>query len=114
MKPRARDLGIPFDGETGKYNAITDVAGVTVGHSTIIEGESTRSGVTIIHPRGKENYSPVYAGFHAFNGNGEMTGASWVEEGGLLEGPIGITNTHSVGIVRDAIIAWQVKHNKLY
>jgi D-aminopeptidase len=114
MKPRARDLGIPFEGEIGKYNAITDVEGVTVGYATIIEGESTRSGVTIIHPRGKENFSPVYAGFHAFNGNGEMTGVAWVEEGGLLEGPIGITNTHSVGVVRDAIIAWQVKNNMLY
>lgn len=114
MKPRARDLGIPFEGNTGEHNAITDVTGVTVGYSTIIEGASARTGVTIIHPRGNENHTPVYAGIHSFNGNGEMTGAAWVEEGGMLEGPIGITNTHSVGIVRDTIIAWQVKNNALY
>ena len=113
-KPRARDLGIPFEGNTGIFNAITDVSGVTVGYATIIEGESARTGVTIIHPRGKGNHAPVFAGVHSFNGNGEMTGAAWVEEGGLLEGPIGITNTHSVGIVRDTIIAWQVKNNAVY
>lgn len=113
-KPRARDLGIPFEGSTGTFNAITDVSGVTVGYATIIEGESARTGVTIIHPRGSGNHTPVYAGVHSFNGNGEMTGAAWVEEGGLLEGPLGITNTHSVGIVRDTIIAWQVKNNVLY
>jgi len=107
IKPRARDLGIPFEGSTGALNAITDVSGVTVGYATVIEGSSARTGVTIIHPRGHKNHTPVYAGMHAFNGNGEMTGAAWVEEGGFLEGPIGITNTHSVGIVRDAIIAWQ-------
>jgi len=114
MKKRARDLGIPFEGATGRYNSITDVPGVTVGYSTIIEGDSARTGVTIIHPRGKLDHTPVYAGIHSFNGNGEMTGAAWVEEGGLLEGPIGITNTHSVGVVRDTIIAWQVKNNALY
>jgi D-aminopeptidase len=113
-KPRARDLGIPFEGSTGTFNAITDVSGVTVGYATIIEGESARTGVTVIHPRGKGDHTPVYAGVHSFNGNGEMTGAAWVEEGGLLEGPIGITNTHSVGIVRDTIIAWQIKNNALY
>lgn len=113
-KIRARDLGIPFEGQTGEHNAITDVAGVTVGYSTIVEGHSARTGVTIIHPHGKENFSPVFAGVHSFNGNGEMTGAAWVEEGGLLEGPIGITNTHSVGIVRDTIIAWQIKNNAMY
>jgi len=113
-KPRARDLGIPFEGETGKYNAITDVSGVTVGYSTIIEGDSARTGVTIIHPRGSKDHTPVYAGVHSFNGNGEMTGAAWLEEGGLLEGPLGITNTHSVGIVRDTIIAWQVKNDALF
>jgi D-aminopeptidase len=113
-KPRARDLGIPFDGNTGTFNAITDVSGVTVGYATVTEGESTRTGVTVIHPRGKGDHTPVYAGVHSFNGNGEMTGAAWVEEGGLLEGPIGITNTHSVGIVRDTIIAWQVKNNAMY
>ncbi|NWF63802.1 MAG: P1 family peptidase [Chloroflexi bacterium] len=113
-KQRARDLGIPFEGATGEFNAITDVPGVTVGYSTIIEGTDARTGVTIIHPRGRENFSPVYAGVHAFNGNGEMTGAAWVEEGGFLEGPIGITNTHSVGVVRDTIIAWQVKNKIQY
>ncbi len=113
-KPRARDLGIPFDGQPGTHNAITDVSGVTVGYSTIIEGDSARTGVTIIHPRGSKEHIPVYAGVHSFNGNGEMTGAAWIEEGGLLEGPIGITNTHSVGIVRDTIIAWQAKNDALY
>ena len=113
-KPRARDLGIPFEGSTGKYNAITDVEGITVGYSTIIEGESARTGVTIIHPRGGANHDPVFAAWFPFNGNGEMTGAAWVEEGGFLEGPIGITNTHSVGIVRDTIIEWQAKNNALF
>jgi D-aminopeptidase len=113
MKPRARDLGIPFEGTTGKHNNLTDVSNVTVGYATIIEGEAARTGVTMIHPRG-DDFSPVFAGIHSFNGNGEMTGAAWVEESGQLEGPIGITNTHSVGIVRDTIIAWQVKHKKLY
>ena len=95
-KKRARDLGIPFDGDVGKFNAITDVSGVAVGYTTILEGESARTGVTIIHPRGPNDHTPVYAGIHSFNGNGEMTGAAWVEEGGLLEVPIGLTNTHSV------------------
>lgn len=113
-RPRARDLGIPFEGTPGPFNSITDVAGLTVGYSTLIEGESVRTGVTIIHPRGKGDHTPVYAGVHAFNGNGEVTGAAWVEEGGLLEGPIGITNSHSVGVVRDAIIAWQLKNNAMY
>jgi len=113
-KPRARDLGIPFEGSTGKYNAITDVDGISVGYSTIIEGDSARTGVTIIHPRGPSNHNPVFAGWFPFNGNGEMTGAAWVEEGGFLEGPIGITNTHSVGVVRDAIIQWQVEHNAVF
>jgi L-aminopeptidase/D-esterase-like protein len=113
-KPRARNLGIPFEGEPGTFNAITDVSGVTVGYATVIEGDSARTGVTVIHPRGQMVHTPVYAGVHHFNGNGEMTGAAWVEEGGLLEGPIGITNTHSVGIVRDTIIAWQVKNDAVY
>jgi L-aminopeptidase/D-esterase-like protein len=113
-KPRARDLGIPFDGKTGNHNAITDVDGIAVGYSTIIEGDSARTGVTIIHPRGKANHYPVFAAWFPFNGNGEMTGAAWVEEGGFLEGPIGITNTHSVGIVRDTIIEWQVKKDALF
>jgi D-aminopeptidase len=111
---RARDLGIPFEGTPGSFNAITDVSGVTVGYATIIEGDSARTGVTIIHPRGRNDHTPVYAGVHSFNGNGEMTGSAWVEEGGMLEGPIGITNTHSVGIVRDTIIAWQVKNDFMY
>ena len=113
-KPRARDLGIPLDGNPGVFNSITDVPGVTVGYATVIEGSSARTGVTVIHPRGQGNHTPVYAGVHSFNGNGEMTGAAWIEEGGLLEGPIGITNSHSVGIVRDTIIAWQLKHNAMY
>lgn len=114
IKARARDLGIPFEGHTGTFNAITDVSGVTVGYATVIEVHSARTGVTIIHPRGSKDHTPVYAGVHSFNGNGEMTGAAWIEEGGLLEGPIGITNTHSVGIVRDTIIAWQIKNNAMY
>ena len=113
-KSRARDLGIPLEGVTGKHNAITDVEGIEVGYSTIIEGESARTGVTIIHPRGKENHDPVFATWFPFNGNGEMTGAAWVEEGGFLEGPIGITNTHSVGIVRDTIIQWQAENNAMF
>jgi len=113
-KPRARDLGIPFEGRTGTYNSITDVQGVTVGYSTVIEGESARTGVTILHPRGKDDHDPVFAAWFPFNGNGEMTGSAWVEEGGFLEGPIGITNTHSVGVVRDTIIQWQVTHSTIF
>jgi L-aminopeptidase/D-esterase-like protein len=114
--PRARDLGIPFDGIPGKFNAITDVAGVEVGHSTIITGEGTlvqgkgpvRTGVSAILPRGKK-YDPVFGGFYALNGNGEMTGTSWVEESGYIESPITITNTNSVGTVRDGVISWQLE-----
>jgi D-aminopeptidase len=113
-KLRARDLGISFEGKPGPLNAITDLIGIEVGHTTIIEGESVRTGVTIIHPRGKRNHDPVFAGHFAFNGNGEMTGAAWIDEGGLLEGPIGITNTHSVGIVRDTIIDWQVAKGSIF
>ena len=113
-KARARDVGIPFEGTTGKYNAITDVQGVTVGYCTIIEGDSARTGVTIIHPRGQDDHDPVFAAWFPFNGNGEMTGSAWVEEGGFLEGPIGITNTHSVGVVRDTIIQWQVTHSTIF
>jgi L-aminopeptidase/D-esterase-like protein len=119
-KPRARDIGIPFDGTPGQLNAITDVAGVEVGFTTLISGEGplhvgvgpVRTGVTAILPRGKK-YDPVFAGYYAFNGNGEMTGTAWVQESGFIEGPILITNTHSVGVVRDATIEWQGKH-KLY
>lgn len=113
-KPRARDLGIPFEGETGPYNAITDIDGIEVGYSTIVKGDSIRTGVTAIHPRGKSNHDPVYAAWFPFNGNGEMTGSAWVEEGGFLEGPIGITNTHSVGVVRDTIIQWQVENSAMF
>jgi L-aminopeptidase/D-esterase-like protein len=117
-KPRARDLGIPFDGTPGPLNAITDIKGVEVGHTTLIAGEGklivgkgpVRTGVTAILPRGKESSDPVFAGWFSLNGNGEMTGTTWVEESGLLEGPVMITNTHSVGTVRDAVIAWRVKH----
>jgi D-aminopeptidase len=113
-KLRARELGIPFEGEPGALNAITDIKGIEVGYATIIEGNTIRTGVTIIHPRGKYNHDPVYASHYAFNGNGEMSGAAWVDEGGLLEGPIGITNTHSVGIVRDTIIDWQIKQGAIF
>ena len=116
---RARDLGIPFDGTPGKFNAITDVAGVEVGYTTLISGEGkiavgkgpVRTGVTAIIPRGHDSLNdPVYAGVFSLNGNGEMTGTAWVEESGFLEGPVVITNTHSVGVARDATIAWRVKH----
>ena len=113
-KPRARDLGIPFPGRTGQYNAVTDVPGVTVGYATLIEAESVRTGVTVIHPRGRDVHDPVFAASFAFNANGEMTGAGWVEEGGFLEGPIAITNTHSVGIVRDTIIKWEAEHGVMF
>ncbi|HXW17788.1 MAG TPA: P1 family peptidase [Candidatus Acidoferrales bacterium] len=118
QKPRARDLGVPFDGAPGPLNAITDVKGVEVGHRTLISGEGklqvgvgpVRTGVTAIFPRGKASVDPVYAGWFTENGNGEMTGTTWLEESGFLYGPVMITNTHSVGVVRDAVIQWQVKH----
>src|SRR5450432_936362 len=117
--PRARDLGIPFDGATGPLNAITDVSGVEVGFTTLISGSGklvvgqgpVRTGVTAVLPRGKKSINdPVFAGWYSLNGNGEMTGTTWVEESGFLEGPVMITNTHSVGVVRDAVIAWRVAH----
>ena len=113
-EPRARDLGIPFDGTTGPLNAITDVAGVTVGQTTLIADpdakHAVRSGVTAILPRGAASAdTPVFGGWFALNGNGEMTGTAWLEESGQLEGPVMITNTHSVGIVRDAVIAWRIR-----
>ncbi|MFD1144591.1 P1 family peptidase [Larkinella insperata] len=116
QKPRARDLGIPFYGTPGKFNAITDVRGVTVGYSTLITGQGknvrgkgpVRTGVTAILPRGKTN-DPVFANWYALNGNGEMTGTTWITESGFLEGPIMITNTNSVGVVRDAVLKWYVK-----
>ena len=115
-KPRARDLGIPFEGTPGPLNAITDVKGVEVGHTTLISGAGknpVRTGVTAIIPRGKLSKDQVLGGWFALNGNGEMTGTTWVEESGFLEGPIMITNTHSVGVVRDAVIAWRVKHDQM-
>jgi len=120
-KPRARDLGVPFDGTPAPLNAITDVSGVTVGHTTLISGEGkrdigngpVRTGVTAVLPRGIDSMmNPVFAGWWSLNGNGEMTGTTWVEESGFLEGPVMITNTHSVGVVRDAVIQWRVAHGK--
>lgn len=116
QKPRARDIGIPFEGTPGKFNAITDVRGVEVGYSTIISGTGknvrgkgpVRTGVTAILPRGRIN-NPVYANWYSLNGNGEMTGTTWITESGFLEGPIMITNTNSVGVVRDAVLKWYVK-----
>ena len=110
-KPRARALGITFPGTPGTWNSITDVAGVEVGYTTLIEGDSVRTGVTAIHPRGRSNPAdPVAAGFHSQNGNGEMTGVSWIEESGTFAGPIAITNTHAVGIAHAGIIAWANQH----
>src|SRR5260370_33130079 len=97
LKPRARDLGLVFEGTPGPFNSLTDIEGIEVGYATLIEGVDIRTGVSIIHPRGKRDHDPVYAGYNPVNGNGEMTGAAWIEEGGFLEGPIAITNTHSVG-----------------
>ena len=116
-EPRARDLGVPFDGTPGPFNAITDVNGVEVGHTTLISGSGplkvgvgpVRTGVTAILPRGKNSLDAVFAGWFTLNGNGEMTGTTWLEDSGFLEGPVMITNTHSVGVVRDAVIAWRIK-----
>ena len=116
QKPRERDLKLPIGGIPGALDAITDVAGVEVGHTTLISGSGklvvgqgpVRTGVTVVHPRGKGNSDPVFAAWFTLNGNGEMTGTTWVQESGLLEGPVAITNTHSVGVVRDAIIQWEV------
>lgn len=118
IKPRARELGIPFDGRPGPLNAITDVEGVWVGHTTLIEGHGrlvvgkgpVRTGVTAVLPRGK-TFDPCFAAWYALNGNGEMTGTTWIEESGFLETPILITNTHSVGVVRDAAVAWQIENH---
>ena len=116
-KPRARDLGISFEGLPGRNNAITDVAGVAVGQVTIVRGHGklvvgrgpVRTGVTAILPCGSRDASALFAGYFSLNGNGEMTGTAWIEESGLLSSPIMVTNTHSVGIVRDAVIQWQIK-----
>jgi D-aminopeptidase len=115
---RARDLGVPFEGTPGQLDAITDVKGVEVGYRTLISGDGklvvgtgpVRTGVTAVFPRGKNSVDPVFAGWFTENGNGEMTGTTWVEESGFLYGPVMITNTHSVGVVRDAVIAWQLQH----
>lgn len=119
-KPRARDLGVPLEGTPGPLNAITDVAGIEVGHRTIISGDGklevgkgpVRTGVTAIWPRGKASSDPVFAGWFSQNGNGEMTGTPWLEESGFADGPILITNTHSVGVVRDSFLGWLVKNNR--
>jgi L-aminopeptidase/D-esterase-like protein len=119
-RPRGRELGIPFPGKTGPNNAITDVAGISVGHVTLIEGEGKlipgkgpiRTGVTAILPRPKGNWDPVFAATFNLNGNGDMTGINWIKESGFMEGPILLTGTHSVGTVRDAAIQWQVKNGR--
>jgi len=119
-RPRGRDLGIPFPGKTGPNNAITDVAGIAVGHVTLIEGEGKlipgkgpiRTGVTAILPRPKGNWDPVFAATFNLNGNGDMTGINWIKESGFMEGPILLTGTHSVGTVRDAAIQWQLKNGR--
>ena len=116
-KQRARDLGVPFDGSPGPFNAITDVKGVEVGHTTLISGSGklkvgqgpVRTGVTAVLPRGKDSLDPVFGAWFTLNGNGEMTGTTWLDDSGFLDGPVMITNTHSVGVVRDAVIAWRVK-----
>jgi len=118
---RGRDLGIPFEGTTGPLNAITDVTGVEVGHRTLVAGSGklvvgkgpVRTGVTAVFPRGKDSDDPVFAGWFTMNGNGEMTGTTWVEESGFLWGPVMITNTHSVGVVRDAVIEWVVRRGRM-
>ena len=120
-RPRENTLHLPIGGTPGSLDAITDVAGVEVGHTTLISGSGrlvvgqgpVRTGVTVVHPRGKGNVDPVFAAWFTLNGNGEMTGTTWVQEGGYLEGPIGITNTHSVGVVRDAIIKWEVSRKNV-
>jgi D-aminopeptidase len=119
-RPRARELGVPFDGLPGPLNAITDVSGVEVGHCTLISGSGrlkpgkgpVRTGVTAILPRGRRDTTPVFAGCFSLNGNGEMTGTTWVEESGLLSGPVVVTNTHSVGVVRDAVVTWMARQRK--
>jgi L-aminopeptidase/D-esterase-like protein len=118
--PRGRDLGIPFPGQTGPLNAITDVAGIAVGHVTLIQGQGklvpgkgpVRTGVTAILPRPRGNWDPVFAATFNQNGNGDMTGINWIEESGFMEGPILLTGTHSVGTVRDAAIQWQLKRGR--
>lgn len=118
-RPRARDLGVPFDGTTGPLNAITDVRGVEVGHTTLISGSGklvvgsgpVRTGVTAILPRGKDSQEPVFGGWFSMNGNGEMTGTAWLDESGYLYGPVMITNTHSIGAVHQGVVDWSVERN---
>ncbi|HEX9487543.1 MAG TPA: P1 family peptidase [Gemmatimonadales bacterium] len=120
-RERARDVGVPLEGTPGPLNAITDVAGVEVGHRTLVAGHGplvvgkgpVRTGVTAVFPRGKAADDPVFAGWFTMNGNGEMTGTTWVEESGFLWGPVMITNTHSVGVVRDAVIEWIVRQGRM-
>jgi len=110
-QPRARALGLPFAGRPGRWNAITDVPGLQVGYVTLIEGDHVRTGVTAIHPRGPAGTGdPVAAGFHSQNGNGEMTGVSWINESGTFTGPVAITNTHAVGVAHAGIVAWTIRH----
>jgi D-aminopeptidase len=118
---RARTLGVPFDGTPGPMNSITDVTGVEVGNTTLVSGESNhssakepvvRTGVTALLPRGKADNDPVYAAWFSQNGNGEMTGTTWIEESGFLEGPVALTNTHSVGVVRDSITGRHEKRGR--
>jgi D-aminopeptidase len=111
-KPRARALGIPFDGTPGRWNAITDVPGVEVGHTTLIDGPDVRTGLTAIHPRGSgEPGDPCVAGFHSQNGQGEMTGVHWVQESGTFSGPIALTSTHAIGTAHNAIVRWTARHH---
>ncbi|MCC6585814.1 MAG: P1 family peptidase [Bryobacterales bacterium] len=120
-RPRARDFGVQFEGTPGALNAITDIAGIAVGHTTLIKGDGplkvghgpVRTGVTVVLPRANDLGDPVFAAWFSLNGNGEMTGTTWVEESGLMEGAMAITNTHSVGVVRDALIEWQVKKSAM-
>src|SRR5215813_10342304 len=111
-RPRARNLGVPFEGTPGPRNAITDVKGVEVGHRTLVSGDSVRTGVTAVWPRGKASSDPVFGGYFSQNGNGDMTGTHWLTESGFLDGPVLITNTHSVGVVRDAFLAWLVRNKR--
>ena len=121
-RPRGRALGIPFPGKTGPNNAITDVAGIAVGHTTLIQGDGVlvpgkgpiRTGVTAILPRPKGNWDPVFAATFNLNGNGDMTGINWIKESGFMEGPILLTGTHSVGTVRDAAVQWQLKNGRQF
>jgi L-aminopeptidase/D-esterase-like protein len=122
VRPRARDLGVEFAGAPGEHDAITDVRGVEVGYATLIAGDGplvvgqgpVRTGVTAVLPRGKDANDPVFAAWFPLNGNGEVTGTAWIDESGFLEGPVMLTNTHSVGVVRDAVVAWQVRTGKLF